>query len=812
VFRCGLLSLQPRRVRAGVAALALVAVAATISEFVFPATAVASANVAWLAAGSAAMLACTFARRQTHGERRRVWGLLLAAMVSWSVGELFWVGFSLAEVPRSPHPADLAWFATAALGAVATYRLTGVPRRLASLEAFPLVVAIGAVIAALFSHAFVHSALPLTERVSALAYPIIYVTAAAVFLQSLIAGGRPLLRDASLRFAWVGFAIEAAAFALWAPKLLAGTYEVGAAIDGLWTVGLLVLALGGLCASSEHPAPRPSFGRGGILPALAFFALLAALLTFSVGGRELAPRVMLQVGLLAVGVLLFVRTALVSRAERLALEAAEQAEDQYRELVEGLPLVSYQDSVTDGSCLYISPQVVELLGYPTSDWTRNHQDVFRRAVHPDDREAVLAAAVRSHETGLKFNMEYRLIAADGRVVWVRDESVVVRDDCGRPAFVQGFWLDITARKELEEQLRQSQKMEAVGQLAGGIAHDFNNLLTAISGYNAFALERLNGGDPELRRDLGEVQKAAGRAAELTQQLLAFSRRQVLTPQVLDLNESVQDTLALLRRLIGEDIEIVTELDEAVGRVKVDPVQLQQVLVNLAVNARDAMPNGGTLTLCTEARAGHSCVRVSDTGTGMDEATRARIFEPFFTTKQQGEGTGLGLATVDGIVEQSGGYILVDTAPGEGTSFSVCFPVTLDGGSAAEPESVVPRNARTSVLLVEDDATVRRLVRRMLELQGHSVLEAATPGEALELIRAGHESDLLLTDVVMPEMSGRDLADRLRLERPELKVLFTSGYAGDSFIDRKVLEPGMPFLEKPFGAEELAAKLADVLVS
>jgi signal transduction histidine kinase/ActR/RegA family two-component response regulator len=387
-----------------------------------------------------------------------------------------------------------------------------------------------------------------------------------------------------------------------------------------------------------------------------------------------------------------------------------------------------------------------------------------------------------------------------------------------------------AHKELsqtQEQLAQSQKIEAVGRLAGGIAHDFNNLLTVITGRAQLLLARLRPGDP-LRRDVDLIQKTGEQAATLTRQLLAFSRKQVLQPRVVDLNAVVADIETMLRRLIGEDIDLVVVPAPELGRVRVDPGQLEQVLVNLAVNARDAMPEGGRLTIETanvELGPAYSrrhvgvqpgfyvMLAVTDTGHGMDAVTQARLFEPFFTTKEKGKGTGLGLATVYGIVKQSGGNIWVYSEPGQGTTFKIYLPRVEEAVEAVEAAATVvapPRGSET-VLLVEDDEEVRSLVWDILQVYGYTVLQARHPGEAL-LIAEKHTDPihLLLTDVVMPQMSGRQLAERLGRARREMKMLYMSGYTDNAVVHHGVLDSGMVYLQKPFTPDSLARKVREVL--
>ncbi|MGE5569217.1 MAG: PAS domain S-box protein [Rhodospirillales bacterium] len=389
-----------------------------------------------------------------------------------------------------------------------------------------------------------------------------------------------------------------------------------------------------------------------------------------------------------------------------------------------------------------------------------------------------------------------------------------------------FVTDITTRKQMEEQLLHSQKMEALGRLAGGVAHDFNNMLTIISGYNQLVLDQLSLGDP-LRGYVEEVLTAASRAVALTNQLLAFSRRQVLQPRVLNVNALLSSTEKMLRRLIGEDIDLVFRLDPNAGNLRADPGQIEQVIFNLVVNSRDAIPGGGRITIETAAaqldtkyskthlgvRPGdYVLIAVSDTGHGMDAETKRHIFEPFFTTKEPGRGTGLGLATVYGIVKQSGGEVWVYSEPGQGTTFKVYFPRVNEAESPAERATPAEesRGAET-VLVVEDEEGVRELIAEMLRQRGYTVLTAENGVEALRVSAQYPDPiHLLVTDVVMPQMSGKQLADTLAPLRPGIKVLYLSGYTEYSALHHGVLEPGFEFLGKPFSRETLARKVRQVL--
>jgi two-component system, cell cycle sensor histidine kinase and response regulator CckA len=360
------------------------------------------------------------------------------------------------------------------------------------------------------------------------------------------------------------------------------------------------------------------------------------------------------------------------------LSELRAAELHYRTAIENLPLAAYRNAATGHpATLYVSPQIEDMLGYPAEAWLGEDNDFYGSVVHPDDLERANAECVAAREAGVPFRAEYRMLHRNGEIVWVLDQSTIVRDETGTPLFAQGFLLDITERKRLEEQLQQSQKMDAIGQLAGGIAHDFNNMLTAISGYADLLALSFDGEDDPRAEDVEQIRKAAAHAAGLTRQLLAFGRKQVLQAERLDVNDVVRGLEQMLVRTIGGEVELETSLGEGLAPVETDPDQLVQVILNIALNGRDAMPEGGRLRLATGTLECDGdrfvSVEVTDTGTGMDEHVRSRLFEPFFTTKAKGRGTGLGLATAYGVVSQSGGRIEVESAPGEGSTFRVLLP-------------------------------------------------------------------------------------------------------------------------------------------
>ena len=515
------------------------------------------------------------------------------------------------------------------------------------------------------------------------------------------------------------------------------------------------------------------------------------------------------------------------RAERRRAESALlEKEAQYRQIVESVRAVVWRADARTFQFTFVSPEAEKILGYPMRMWLEE-PSFWSDHIHPDDRAWATALYRRNTEEKRDHQFEFRLVAADGHAVWFQDlVRVVVEGDEVRE--LVGIMIDVTERRHLEDQLRQSQKLEAVGQLAGGVAHDFNNLLGVITGYSDLALREI---DPEHRahRRVEQIRKAAERAAALTRQLLAFSRKQVLQPRVLAVNAVVADVEKMLRRLIGEDIQLVTVFSEGLGTVKADPGQIEQVIVNLAVNARDAMPGGGKLVIETantdldegyvrahaDARPGcHVVLSVSDTGHGMDARTLSRVFEPFFTTKGPDKGTGLGLSTVYGVVKQSGGHVTAYSEPGHGTSFKVYLPRVDEPmeprpGQGAVSEAL-SRGTET-ILLAEDEESLRLMFRELLEGAGYVVLEEASP-EAAVAASDSHAGPihLLMTDVVMPRMGGQELARRLLATRPQLRVLYVSGYSFEGIGHHGLIDAGANYLEKPFTSEALLRTVRRIL--
>jgi PAS domain S-box-containing protein len=510
-------------------------------------------------------------------------------------------------------------------------------------------------------------------------------------------------------------------------------------------------------------------------------------------------------------------------ARKRAEEGLRQREESFHLLFETNPHPMWVFDRNSLRFLEVNSAAVHHYGYSRAEFLAMRITDIRP---PSEVERTIASVQSEVQAGTRRHIgEWRHQTKDGRLIDVEIAAHDI-DFNGHPGRLVVAH-DVTERKRLESQLLQSQKLEAVGQLAAGVAHDFNNLLNVITGYSELLLRSLPAMGTDRERT-EQIRRAAERGGGLTRQLLAFSRRQVLEPRVLDLNAALADVQSMLTRLIGEDIRMVTAFDPALGRVFADPGQMEQVLVNLVVNARDAMPGGGALVLETSnvdldeayarthpgSKAGpHVRLAVSDTGHGMDAATASRVFEPFFTTKPRGKGTGLGLATVHGIVQQSGGHVEVYSEPGHGSTFKIYLPraEAQEDKPADEATRVEPHGGSETIVLVEDEDGLRALIREVLEDAGYRVVEAPDPERGLAAVRAQPQGiDLLMTDVILPQMRGNELADRVREIWPQARVLFMSGYTDEAIGQHAVLAPGAPFLQKPFSLAALLAKVRAVL--
>ena len=496
---------------------------------------------------------------------------------------------------------------------------------------------------------------------------------------------------------------------------------------------------------------------------------------------------------------------------RRAVEAAlHESDERLRAAMDAARMGSW-DWLIERDEIIWSPQMYQVFGVSEASFARTYES-YLELVHPDDRaraHQTVQACVRGATAEIAF--EHRVVGGDGSLRWIEHRGRAFRDSAGAAVRMAGTSMDTTRRHELEEQLLHSQRMEATGHLAGGIAHDFNNLLTVIMSYSELGRFALDPAHPSYE-SLEQINVAAQRAAALTRQLLIFARREVVDPKVVDLNRLVESVAKLLHRVVGEDVILSIELFPRSLPVMIDPVQCEQLLMNLAVNARDAMPSGGALAIRTTIDASNVRLSVQDSGLGMPEAVRARAFEPFFTTKDAGKGTGLGLSTCLAIVRNAGGSIAIESELGRGTTFHVSLPraeTEADADGRQRP-SLMPRGDET-VLLIEDDAVVRQLTARILRGQGYKVLVATQANEALELA-ADHNTriDLFLSDVVMPGESGPSVIERLSAARPTTKVLYVSGYPGDDISRRGVDEGSFRFLAKPYSSEQLAQRVRQVL--
>ena len=740
----------------------------------------------------------------------RTWVLLGVGGMLFVAGDVVFdvYDFVLHQTVPFPSVADalyLTAYPLLAAGLLALVRRASISDRGALIDA-----AIAATGAALLVFLLLVDGAPLGSLLGAAtsaAYPAWDVVLLALLAQMFFAGVRTTL---SYRLLVANFVLLLASDLVYA--YMADRTAYAGAVRALDLGWLLSYVCWG--AAALHPSirelPKSSatperLTRGRVI---ALASALVAPCAGAIYGQLAEGRanvVALAFGSAVIAVLVLWRIASLARGAEQSHAALVDSEARFRALTEhGADVVTILDS--HWRVRYRTPSAERVFGYRPGELDEHS---ILELVHPDDAPRAaeaIAAIVDTPQGSVGYKMRFR--RKDG--TWAHVEGVatnLLQDPAVRGVVLNSR--DVTELHAKDEELRHAQKLEAVGRLAGGVAHDFNNLLTAITGYSNLILDARSV-DDTVRRDVTEIAQAADRASALTRQLLAFSRRQVLQPEIVDLNVLVNRIARMLQRLIGEHIELAVDLGSARPHVRADPGQLEQVLVNLVVNARDAMPSGGRLSILTADEADDVRLTVADTGVGMDEETQRQIFEPFFTTKEPGRGTGLGLATAYGIVAQSGGRISVESEPGSGTRFDVRLARCAHPSAATTTNGNAPHASGTeTVLVVEDEDVVRRLVRRSLELHGYRVLDVAHPHHAIELCRV-HDGpiDAVVTDIVMPSLNGRALADRLAELRPSLRILYTSGYDQGELSDET--SDGAAFLAKPFTPESLAAKVRELL--
>lgn len=781
---------------------------------------------------------------QLDVRERRAWQLMTLAFSMYLIGNVMWAYYELGvDSDLSVTWADVPYLAyyPICLTALLTFPLERAGRSRLTFGLDAGTVMLGAAIVIWY---LVLRPVAAGEHTSSLelAVTLAYPVCNSVLLFGVVAvllRRPPQIARTALGILSFGIFFDAIADFGYSYQTLQNSYFGGQWPDCFYMLGFVLMAW-----SAQHQVFRARKGKSQRAKAIekspfswlpyAAVGLAYALLLYVVfrqHGTE--PIIWLSVGAFLITALVVARQIVALRENSRLLEekAARESEIRFEALVQhSSDAISIIDR--DRRLVYTSPASKSIFGYEGPDL---YGMQLRTVVHPEDRDRAVSAISEIAASPRKSRpLDVRVRRRDGE--WIYVESVLT-NLLNEPS-VGGIVInsrDVTERKkaeealhESEERLRQAQKMEAVGQLAGGVAHDFNNLLAVIIGYADLVLRRMPRDDERTHQQIEEIKKAGNRAKSLTTQLLAFSRKQVMQPKVLDLNGVVKDLDNMLRRLIGEHIEMRTVLSDDLGSVKADPGQIEQVLLNLAVNARDAMPNGGSLTIETsnvELDGGYTqthrfveagsyvMIAVSDSGSGMSAELQSRIFEPFFTTKEKGKGTGLGLATVYGIVKQSGGSIWVYSEVGQGTTFKIYLPRVDEVATACEAAATAKEqlSGTETILLVEDEEAVRQMAREILKSNGYHVLHANDGNHAMQ-VAGQYEGaiDVMVTDVVMPHLGGRELAEKLSRARPDMRVLYMSGYTDDAIVHHGVLDGRAAFLEKPFTPDALALKVREVL--
>ncbi|MGH9492381.1 MAG: ATP-binding protein [Terriglobales bacterium] len=791
-------------------------------------------NLAQFAASLLAVVAALAAARRSRRFARQFWMLTGTTFLLWIVNQAYWLYYEnwlQARMPLSSPAYMVAFFAFAPLAMVLFLNDYAEPEGFDWLQTLDF-IHLGVVL--LFAYLFLFHIPSFWVTREEMSRTLMWVfdlrngILTGAFAVRAWGAHSPAARSLYRRMAMV-LALYSLGAGTACYVFVTREIPTGTAWDLAWTVPFVLAAVAAArwqdVPSDETEQPRHLTPAAllalNLLPLI--LPLLVLFIASSIAQEQLVvAAVAVTASFACYGmrlVIIQLRKQRTTEALRHAVNTLRKTEDSFRLLFAANPEPMWVFDSKTLEFLEVNHAAVEKYGYSREEFLR----LKVTAIRPSEDVPQLLEVLSRKYSGPHFG-HWRHCLRDGRLVNVEIVAQSL-DFAGRKAIL-AVVKDISERMQLGEQLRQAQKMEAVGRLAGGVAHDFNNVLTVVTGYTSMMLEQLPPGH-EMARDLREVAKASERATALTRQLLAFSRQQILQPKVMNLNSAALGVGKMLERLIGEDIELGMSLAADLGSVNADPGQIEQVIMNLAVNARDAMPEGGRLTFetrNTRLNAAYSgahfrvepgeyvMLAVSDTGHGMDAQTRARVFEPFFTTKEKGKGTGLGLSTVYGIVKQSGGYIWVYSEPGLGTTFKIYLPRVHAAAETLEEEMPLAASSfrKETVLLVEDDDSLRELTRRILESNGYSVVAAAHPAEAEALFHRHGPVDLLLTDVIMPGMSGKQLADRLTELQPGLCVIFMSGYTDEAIVHRGVLEPGTHFLQKPFSPHCLRAKLHEVL--